>query len=99
MASGGAEFTVTNPHAKRLAIAPDIHDMAEHLAADAAALTPVDTGRMAAAYDVQQGDDPATSFVVNPTPYARYVEYGTRYMPASAPLGRAAANARARVRS
>jgi hypothetical protein len=89
-----AKFTVTDHHAPRLAVAPDIKDMAHRIAADAAANTPVLTGRMAGAYVVEQGDDPATSIVRNPTPYARFVEYGTRYEPAQAPLGRAIARAR-----
>jgi hypothetical protein len=49
---------------------------------------------MASSYRVEQGRDPATSLVVNDTPYAVYVEYGTRDDPAQAPLGRAAATAR-----
>jgi hypothetical protein len=40
---------------------------------------------------VVAGADPATSVVVNTAPYARYVEHGTRNMPAEAPLGRAIA--------
>jgi hypothetical protein len=30
--------------------------------------------------------------VINTAPHARFVEYGTRHMPARAPLGRAAAS-------
>ena len=94
MASSRAEFTVTDPHAVRRVVQPDIHRMATRLASDAAAGTPNDTGRMAASYHVVAGEDPGTSFVTNDAPYARYVEYGTRYRAASAPLGRAMANAR-----
>ena len=89
-----AEFRVTNPRAPRLAVAPDIRRITQHIAADAAADTPVETGRMASSWRVVPGTDPATSLVTNDTPYARYVEYGTRYRPASAPLGRAVARAR-----
>ena len=87
-------YRVTDPKAPRKAVAEDIKGIAERLAADAAANTPRRTGRMAASYRVEQGRDPATSLVVNDTPYAVYVEYGTRYDPAQAPLGRAAAAAR-----
>jgi hypothetical protein len=89
-----SSFRVTNPEARRLVVADDIRRLAEELAAEAAADTPVETGRMAAGYRVEQGDDPATSIVVNDTPYARFVEYGTKYMAAAAPLGRAAARHR-----
>lgn len=89
-----AGFHVTDPSAPRRAVAPDIHARAEHLAADAAARTPHDTGRMASSWQVVQGEDPATSLVVNTTPYARFVEYGTRYMTAAAPLGQALARER-----
>jgi hypothetical protein len=46
---------------------------------------------MAAGWHTVPGQDPGTTLVVNTTPYARYVEYGTRHMRAKAPLGRAAA--------
>jgi len=91
-------FTVTHPGAPREAVAPDIRDLAEQIAADAKANTPVVTGRMAGAYQVVQGDDPATSLVTNPTPYARFVEYGSVYDHAQAPLGRAIAKARSQAR-
>ena len=92
-----ATLTVTDPTAPRRAVAPDIRGQAEHLAADAASRTPVETGTMAAAWQVLPGDDVATSLVVNDTPYARFVEYGTRYQAPAAPLGQAAAVARAAV--
>jgi HK97 gp10 family phage protein len=91
-----AVFTVTNPEAPRLAVADDIRETAQRVADTAQANTPVVTGRMAASWEVQQGDDPATSFVVNTAPYSRFVEYGTRYMTAEAPLGRALAQEAAR---
>lgn len=94
----GSEFRVTDPRAPREAVAEDIRRDAEQLAADASSRTPVITGRMAGAYHVEQGDDPATQIVTNDVYYARFVEYGTRNMRAEAPLGRAAAAARARGR-
>lgn len=87
----GATFTVTNAQAPRLAVAPGVRELAKELAAQAEARTPRRTGRMAASWEVAQGDDPATSVVTNSAPYAPYVEYGTRNDPAQAPLGRAIA--------
>lgn len=92
-----SKFTVRNPEARRLVVERDIHDIAERLAADAEQQTPVITGRMAASYHVEPGKEPGTSVVTNDAPYARFVEYGTRYMRAEAPLGRALAAARART--
>lgn len=92
-----ARFTVKNPHARRLVVERDIHGIAERLAADAEQQTPVITGRLAASYAVEPGKEPGTSVVTNSAPYARFVEYGTRYMRAEAPLGRALAAARART--
>jgi bacteriophage HK97-gp10 putative tail-component len=89
-----SEFRVTDATAPRRAVQPDIRNLAEHLAADAAARTPIVSGRMAGAWLVEDGKEPGTSVVTNPTPYARFVEYGTRYMPAEAPLGKAMARAR-----
>jgi HK97 gp10 family phage protein len=89
-----ATFTVTNHEAPRLAVQHDIRDLAEQIAAEAAADTPIETGRLAAGYHVEQGDDPATSIITNDVPYARFVEYGTKYMPAQPALGRAVARHR-----
>ena len=90
-----AQYTVTDPLAPRRAVAENILMLAEQLAERAAADTPVRTGRMRASYRVEQESaDPATRAVTNDAPYARYVEYGTRYMRADAPLGRAMASVR-----
>jgi hypothetical protein len=89
-----SRFRVTDASAPRRAVAPDIHDRAEHIAADAAARTPRASGLMASSWQVVPGNDPATSLVTNPVPYARFVEYGTRYQAAAAPLGQALARAR-----
>jgi hypothetical protein len=91
---GDSVFTVTDPRAPRQAVSPDIRSIAERLAAQASANTPRLTGRLAAGYHVQPGQEPGTSVVVNDVPYARFVEYGTRDMAAEAPLGRALAAAR-----
>jgi hypothetical protein len=75
-------------------VADDIRRAADEIAADAAQLTSRRTGRMASSYRVERDDDPASAFVTNDTPYARFVEYGTKYMQAEAPLGRAIARHR-----
>lgn len=88
----GATFRVTNPKAPRLVVAPGVRRLAHELADQAAQRTPRRTGAMAASWEVVPGStDPATSVVVNTAPYARYVEHGTRFDPAQAPLGRAIA--------
>jgi len=97
--ASSSTFTVTDHRAPREAVAPDIKAIAERIAADAAANTPVVTGRLAASYQVVPGDeDPATYLVTNPVPYARFVEYGSVYDRAQAPLGRAMARARSATR-
>jgi hypothetical protein len=76
----------------RLVVQADIREMAAQLASRAAANTPRRTGRMASAWRTAPGySDPGTTVVINTTPYARYVEYGTRRRPARAPMGRAVA--------
>jgi hypothetical protein len=92
--AGEATFTVTDWQARRRCVQPDIADIAKGIAADAAANTPRRTGRMASSYRVVQGQDPATSLVVNDAPWAIFVEYGTRHVRAAAPLGRALSRAR-----
>lgn len=91
-----AQFHVTDRRAPREEVHEDIRRMAERLAEAAAERTPRLTGRMASSWEVHEGDDPGTSFVSNSAPYARYVEYGTRTMPAEAPLGRAMTSTRPR---
>lgn len=93
MASSAA-FTVTDPRAPRLAVARNVAEIAARVAASAAANTPQRTGRMARSWRTVPGRDPGTTLVVNDTPYARFVEYGTRHMRAAAPLGRAMAGVR-----
>jgi hypothetical protein len=89
-----ATFTVEHPRNRRYAIQQDIAEIAGRLAADASANTPRRTGAMAAGWHTVPGQDPGTTLVVNSAPHARYVEYGTRHMPAKAPLGRATAAGR-----
>lgn len=92
-----AEFYVTSPAAPRWSVRELVQRIALEIAAAAASRTPHDTGTMGASWKVYPGRDPGTAFVVNDTPYARYVEYGTRHQAAAAPLGRSAAEARRRA--
>jgi hypothetical protein len=92
-----AEFTVYMPGATRLATAPIIAAIADALKNDVTARTPRGpTGELRAGWKVVPGRDPATRLVVNDTPYGRYVEYGTRHLPARPALGQTAAAYRAR---
>jgi hypothetical protein len=92
--ASGVVFTLTTADRRnaRLAVQPNIAEIASRVAGRAAAGTPRRTGRMAGSWEVRPGySDPGTSVVVNTAPYARYVEYGTRRTRAYAPLGRALA--------
>jgi hypothetical protein len=91
---GPAKFTVTNPHAPRQAVDPDIGKRAERLREDTSALTPVATGRLAASWQVVR-EGTAEYRVSTDVPYAVDVEYGTRNMQGAAMLGRSLAKARA----
>lgn len=90
-----ASFRVTNPQALLEAVDPVVGMVAKEMAGDAAADTPRRTGRMAASWRASR-DRLGEWSVTNSAAYARFVEYGTRHMRASAPLGRAAARARGR---
>ncbi|HXC65387.1 MAG TPA: HK97 gp10 family phage protein [bacterium] len=89
-----AEFVITDPSAPRRCVQPDIAGIAGQVAAAASANSPTLTGRLARSWRTVPGRDPGTTLVTTDVPYARYVEYGTRYMRASAPLGRALAAVR-----
>lgn len=91
--ASGAVFTVTNPMAPRLVVDPAIGARAEVLRADIVSLTPRLTGRLAASWRLEHGDI-AEYEVSSDVPYARFVEYGTRNMPAAAMVGRSLAEVR-----
>lgn len=78
----------------RQAVRNDVQRIADNLAADVAARTPTETGTLRLGWRVVPGNDPATFFVTNDVPYARFVEYGTRYVNAVAMLGQALAAAK-----
>jgi HK97 gp10 family phage protein len=92
--AASATFTVTDARAPRHAVSKNVADIASGVAARAASNTPRRTGRMAASWRTVPGQDHGTTLVINTAEYARFVEYGTRHMRASAPLGRALAGAR-----
>jgi hypothetical protein len=89
-----AEFVITDPTAPRRCVQPDIAGIASQVAAAASANSPVLTGRLARSWTTTPGRDPGTTLVSTDVPYARFVEYGTRYRRADAPLGRALAAVR-----
>jgi hypothetical protein len=83
----GATFRVTNPAAPRVAADPGIHQITDDMQGEVVARTPVLTGQLAGAWQVVRGDLPGVWRLFNPTPYARFVEYGTRYDAAQPMLG------------
>jgi HK97 gp10 family phage protein len=102
-----AQYRVTNGRARRLAVQPGIRKISNDLAAAARANTPVRRSRvrsaaslkygpLAGGWKVVQGNDPGTCWVVNDVFYGRFVEYGTRRMPANPFFGRVIADFRAR---
>jgi HK97 gp10 family phage protein len=89
----GVRFEVTDRRAPRRACRDGIADIARSVMADARAGTPVDTGTLRGAWRTRTTADDDTE-VSNATPYARFVEYGTRHMAPRAMLGKALARAR-----
>jgi Bacteriophage HK97-gp10, putative tail-component len=96
--AASAVWRCYNFRALREACGPRMAAIAAEIAASAAANTPRDTGTLAGSYATRPGDrDPGTYLVTaSDVAHGKYVEYGTRRRPASAPLGRAVAAARAR---
>lgn len=82
----GAQLIVTNPDAPRRAADRGIGEIADRIRDEAAARTPVDTGRLQASWHVVELGEGARE-VATDVPYARYVEYGTRYDAAQPMLG------------
>ena len=91
------EYRTTDKGAARRLLRQPVRRRAEAVRADAQGRTPRGkTGKLARGWKLEQGRDPASVFVVNNVPYARFVEYGTRRRRARPMLGPAAARARAR---
>jgi hypothetical protein len=92
-----AAFMIEDREEPRRIVDPDVRARAETVRRDAAAMTPVRTRTLQRGWRVvKAARTHGTWRVANYVPYAVYVEYGTRYMRAQAPLGRAAARAEAR---
>jgi hypothetical protein len=83
----GVEYRVTHPEAPRLAADHGIGEIADHVKEDCAARSPVDTGRLQASWEVAGHGEPGFREVINTAPYARFVEYGTRYDQAQPMVG------------
>jgi bacteriophage HK97-gp10 putative tail-component len=89
-----AEFEILDPGAPAREAGPMVAERAGQIADAARANTPVLSGAMAGGWTVEPGRAPGAYVITNPVRYAKYVEFGTRKMPARSPLGRAAAGAR-----
>lgn len=73
-----------------------IEDVVEEIRDDAAAFTPVRTGRARDGWEIDKIND-ETYKVFNDVPYVIYLEHGTRYMRPFNMLGRAVQIARNRL--
>lgn len=94
--SKGCRYQVTNPKAPYQAVDPGTRALAEAIRATVEAQVPRDTGEYAGAWSVQRVR-PATYWVTNDSPHARFVEYGTRFMAARPVFGQVIAAVRNRV--
>ena len=92
--SGKSVFKVVDPGEPRRVADRPIGDIAERICDRARARTPVITGRLRAGWRVEHGREQAVRIIVNDVPYARFVEYGTKNMPAEPMLGPVVAEAR-----
>ncbi len=96
--TGSSAYRVLDRGAPRRAADPLVAQIAARLQQTLTATSPHGaTGRLAGSWEVVHGRAPAVYIVQNLTPYGRYVEYGTRHMPARPMIGRALAQARAQV--
>jgi len=92
--TGRSSFKVTDPGAPRRVADRGIGDIADQVADDVRARTPVLTGALQAGWHVAHNDRHGEREVINEVPYARHVEYGTRNMPAEPMIGPVLAEAR-----
>lgn len=90
-----ARFRVTNPRAPDKIAQEYTGKIAHEVEASARDDTPVVTGNLKRGWFVSAEAGGNGYRVVNNVPYARFVEYGTRYMRPEAMLGKAVARARA----
>lgn len=97
MASGGSTYQVLNRQAPKMAADGIVRGIAEQIRGAVAAQSPRGrTGRYADGWRVRKLKAGVYQ-VFNEVPYGRYVEYGTRYVPARPVFGRVVSNVRARV--
>jgi HK97 gp10 family phage protein len=91
----GVEYETVDDDEPRRIVNPEVRRVASEVARDARSMTPRRTGTLRDGWRVAQRGKFGWS-VVNDTPYARFVEYGTRHMRGQAMLGRALERARSR---
>jgi HK97 gp10 family phage protein len=96
MASGYATYRVLNRSAPKAASDGIVQSIANLVRDTVAAQSPRDSGHYAASWQVAHLKAGVYQ-VFNPVPYGKYVEYGTRDMPAQPVFGRVIASVRARV--
>jgi hypothetical protein len=89
-------YTVTDPMAPRKAVDRPLGRLADTIAADTRARTPVRTGTLRSGWRVRRGRFPAVRIISNPVPYTALVEYGTRRRAARPMIGPVIAAVRAR---
>lgn len=88
MAETAASYKVINKGAIRLAADPLIGEVAQAILDEVMAATPKGpTGDLASHWAIEVGRVPGVRIISNPEPYAAFVEYGTRNMPAEPMLG------------
>jgi hypothetical protein len=95
--SGGSTYQVLNRQAPKMAADGIVAGIANQVRDAVAAQSPRGkTGRYAAGWRVQKLK-PGVYQVSNEVPYGRFIEYGTRYVPARPVFGRIISGVRARV--
>lgn len=84
----GTTYRVTDRLAPRKAADAGITAITEDMARQAAAITPHGaTGELAQGWRVEHGRHYAVSLLINDVPYVKFVEYGTKNMPAEPMAG------------
>jgi HK97 gp10 family phage protein len=94
----GTTFRILNPDAPRQVCDADIADVANRLLLEAQNRSPYDSGTLSDGYKVEKLAD-AVYRVYNEVYYARFVEFGTKDMPAQPAFGQAITAARRAFRA
>jgi len=89
-------YTVLNRRAPKAAADGIVAGIANQIRDTVAAQSPRDTGDYASSWAVKK-IKPGIYQVYNPVPHGKYVEYGTRYVPARPVFGRVISQVRSRV--